>query len=49
VADDWGFEGGGGFADGGVGGCAHVEERNVGMRAIGCGKVALRRGRKVGF
>ncbi len=41
-ADDWGFEGGGGFADCGVGGCAHVEERNDGMRAIGCAKVALR-------
>jgi hypothetical protein len=40
-ADDWGFEGGGGFADGGVGGCAHVEERNDGMRALGCEKVAL--------
>ena len=49
VADDWGFEGGGGFTDSGVGGCAHVEERNDGMRAIGCGKVALRRGRQGGF
>lgn len=44
-ADDRGFEGGGGFADGGVGGGAHVEERNDGMRAIGCAKVALRWGR----
>lgn len=34
VADDRGIEGGGDFADGGVGGCAHVEERNVMVKRL---------------